>query len=66
MPSALFGLHYLATKFPGYDPANMDKVEDIFERQLEKCQTPYFDFYKSNTNKIKNVSCFFLVSIGRS
>ena len=37
--------YYLATKFPGYDLSNMDKVEEIFERQLEKCQTPYFDFY---------------------
>lgn len=36
---------YLATKFPGYDLANMDKVEEIFEKQLEKCQTTYFDFY---------------------
>ncbi len=35
----------MATKFPGYDLANMDKVEEIFERQLEKCRTPYFDFY---------------------
>lgn len=37
--------YYLATKFPGYDLSNMDKVEEIFEKQLEKCQTPYFDFY---------------------
>lgn len=37
--------YYLASKFPGYDPSNMNKVEEIFERQLEKCQTPYFDFY---------------------
>ena len=37
--------YYLATKFPGYDLSNMDKVEEIFERQLEKCRTPYFDFY---------------------
>lgn len=36
---------YLATKFPGYDLANMDKVEDIFETQLQKCQVDYFDFY---------------------
>ena len=27
---------YLATKFPGYDLSNMDKVEEIFEKQLEK------------------------------
>ena len=36
---------YLATKFPGYDLSNMDKVEVIFEKQLEKCQVSYFDFY---------------------
>lgn len=36
---------YLASKFPGYDLANMDKVEEIFEKQLEKCQVEYFDFY---------------------
>ena len=36
---------YLATKFPGYDLANMDKVEEIFERQLEKTGVDYFDFY---------------------
>lgn len=37
--------YYLATKFPGYDLSNMDKVEEIFEKQLEKCQVIYFDFY---------------------
>ena len=36
---------YLTTKFPGYDLSNMDKVEEIFEKQLEKCQVDYFDFY---------------------
>lgn len=36
---------YLATKFPGYDLSNMGKVKEIFERQLEKCQVDYFDFY---------------------
>lgn len=36
---------YLATKFPGYDLSNMDKVEEIFEKQLEKCGVDYFDFY---------------------
>lgn len=36
---------HLATKFPGYDLSNMDKVEEIFEKQLEKCGTDYFDFY---------------------
>ncbi|MBE5742268.1 MAG: 4Fe-4S dicluster domain-containing protein [Clostridiales bacterium] len=36
---------YLASKFPGYDLANIDKVEEIFTKQLEKCQVDYFDFY---------------------
>lgn len=39
------GSYYLATKFPGYDLSNMDKVKQIFERQLEKCGVEYFDFY---------------------
>lgn len=36
---------YLASKFPGFDLANINKVEEIFEKQLEKCQVEYFDFY---------------------
>ncbi len=36
---------YLASKFPGYDLNNMNKVEEIFEKQLEKCRVKYFDFY---------------------
>lgn len=47
--------YYLASKFPGYDISNMDKVEKIFEEQLEKCQTPYFDFYLFHNVYEKNV-----------
>ena len=36
---------YLASKFPGYELDNHGKVAEIFERQLEKCQVDYFDFY---------------------
>ncbi len=36
---------YLADKFPGYDLANMGRVEEIFEAQLKKCGVDYFDFY---------------------
>ena len=36
---------YLASKFPGYDVSNMDKVDEIFMKQLEKCQVDHFDFY---------------------
>ncbi len=37
--------YYIATKFPGYDVSNMGKVEEIFEKQLEKTGMDYFDFY---------------------
>lgn len=37
--------YYIATKFPGYDLSNMDKVEEIFEKQLVKTGMDYFDFY---------------------
>lgn len=37
--------YYIATKFPGYDISNMTKVEEIFEKQLEKTRMEYFDFY---------------------
>lgn len=36
---------YLATKFPGYASSYFGKVEEIFPKQLEKCQVDYFDFY---------------------
>ena len=36
---------YLASKFPGYDLSNMNKIQEVFERQLQKCQVDYFDFY---------------------
>lgn len=37
--------YYLADKFPGYDLSNINKVEEIFEAQLKKCDVEYFDFY---------------------
>ena len=37
--------YYLATKFPGYDVANLEHVAEVFERQLEKTGAGYFDFY---------------------
>lgn len=36
---------FLASKFPGYDLANMPKVKEIFEEQLKKCNVEFFDFY---------------------
>ena len=36
---------YLASKFPGLDVKNLEKIEDIFEEQLRRCRVEYFDFY---------------------
>ncbi len=47
--------YYLATKFPGYDLSNMDKVEKIFEEQLQKTGMEYFDFYLFHNVYEKNV-----------
>ncbi len=47
--------YYLATKFPGYDLSNMDKVEEIFEKQLQKTGMEYFDFYLFHNVYEKNV-----------
>ena len=47
--------YYLASKFPGYDLSNFDKYEEIFEKQLEKCKTDYFDFYLYHNVCEKNI-----------
>ena len=47
---------YIATKFPGYDVNNMDKVEEIFEKQLEKTGMEYFDFYLIHNVCEKNIN----------
>lgn len=46
---------HLASKFPGYDPSNFGKVEQIFEAQLQKCQVEYFDFYLLHNIYEKNI-----------
>lgn len=50
--------YYLATKFPGYDLSNMDKVEAIFEEQLQKCGKDYFDFYLLHNIYEKNIDAY--------
>ena len=47
--------YYIATKFPGYDLANMGKVEEIFCRQLEKTGQDRFDFYLIHNVCEKNI-----------
>ena len=49
---------YLATKFPGYDVNNMKNVAEIFEKQLEKCQTEYFDFYLCHCVSESNIDMY--------
>ncbi len=45
----------LADKFPGYDISNMPKVKEIFNEQLKKCKTDYFDFYLFHNVCEKNI-----------
>ena len=47
--------YFLADKFPGYDLANMDKVQTIFEEQLRRCGADHFDFYLFHNVYEKNV-----------
>lgn len=49
---------FLADKFPGYDLDNMDKVEEIFEKQLKKCQVDYFDFYLFHNVNELNIDAY--------
>ena len=49
---------YLATKFPGFD---VDKIKDakaIFQKQLDNCQTDYFDFYLCHNVCERNIDWF--------
>lgn len=55
---------YLATKFPGYDLSNMSKVKEIFEKQLEKCQVEYFDFYLFHNVCEMNIDAYLDESYG--
>ncbi len=50
--------YYLSTKFPGYDLANMEKVEEIFEAQLKRCGVDYFDFYFFHNVSEPNIDAY--------
>ncbi len=47
--------YYIASKFPGFDPENINRVEEIFETQLKKCQLDYFDFYLVHSVSDSNI-----------
>ena len=55
---------FLADKFPGYDLANMDKVETIFEEQLRRCGVDYFDFYLFHNVCEMNIDAYLDESYG--
>ena len=46
---------YIATKFPGFDKKLFETKEDVFNRQLEKLQVEYFDFYMCHNVTERNV-----------
>ena len=46
---------YLASKFPGYDLENFKRIEEIFEKQLEKCGVDYFDCYLFHSVTEENI-----------
>ncbi len=50
--------YYLASKFPGYDLSTFEKKEEIFAKQLEKCNVRYFDFYLFHNVCEKNIDRF--------
>ena len=50
--------YYIATKFPGYDLGNMGRVEEIFEKQLEKTGMEYFDFYLFHNVNETNIDAY--------
>ncbi len=50
--------YFLADKFPGYNPRKWKKVEEVFEEQLTRCQTPYFDFYLFHNVSELNIDAY--------
>ena len=48
----------LATKFPGMNPQNREDPSVIFEKQLEKCQVEYFDFYLVHNLNEKSIDAY--------
>lgn len=50
--------YYLATKFPGFEPENMQNPAAIFEKQLQNCKTDHFDFYLCHNVCERNIDWF--------
>jgi len=50
--------YYISSKFPGYDLANFEKIEEIFNEQLERTGVGYFDFYMFHNVNEKNIDLY--------
>lgn len=50
--------YYLADKFPGFNTDYCEKLKDIFEEQLKRCRTEYFDFYLFHNVSDKSVEWY--------
>ncbi len=50
--------YYLATKFPGFEEDLFLRKEEVFEDQLRKCRTDYFDFYLLHCVYDKNIDMY--------
>lgn len=46
---------FLASKFPGFSLETIQKAEETFETQLQKCQVDYFDFYLVHNVTQRNI-----------
>jgi predicted aldo/keto reductase-like oxidoreductase len=55
---------YLASKFPGYSEENIRRAPEIFEEQLRKCKTDYFDFYLFHSVSDSNAGGYLDRSLG--
>ncbi len=52
------GSFYLASKFPGYSAENLEKKEEIFSAQLERCRVDHFDFYLCHNVSDGNIDSY--------
>ncbi len=50
--------YFLASKFPGYDLENMDKIDEIFTAQLKRCRVDHFDFYLFHCVSDSNIDAY--------
>jgi len=50
--------YFLAVKFLGYDVSDVNRVEEVFARQLKTFSTDYFDFYLMQNVCESNISYY--------